>query len=261
MMQTSYSIITELPGTKVSREQLSRAYLRYKFAQGFCRDKDVLELAGGGGQGLGILAEVAHSVIGSDIDEANLSIMKSTYAAWKNIRIEKIDAQKITLQDRSVDVIVFFEAIYYLSDVQAFLRECKRILRKPGKIIICSANKEWRDFNPSVFSVRYFSAREMAELLESQSFAVSMFYADKVLYIGYKAKLVSMLKRTAVRMNLIPRSMRFKKHLKRLFMGSLVPMPPVLDDSMGKYNHPDLLSIDRYDPDFKIMFAVAELNV
>jgi ubiquinone/menaquinone biosynthesis C-methylase UbiE len=260
MANKAYSIITELPGTMVSREQLSRACLRYKFAQTFCHEKDVLELASGGGGGLGLLAKVAKSVIGSDIDDANLSVMNNTYSDRKNIKIKKIDAQKTSLQDRSVDVIILFEAIYYLSDVTGFLIECKRILRKPGKLIICSANKEWRDFNPSAFSVRYFSAKELAVLIESAGFAVQMFYADKVTYKGLKAQLFSVIKRVAVKMHLIPKSMSLKKYLKRLFVGDLVQMPSEIDDSQCEYTPPDLLNLNSYDPEFKIMFAVGETN-
>jgi SAM-dependent methyltransferase len=260
MGKYSFSIVTELPHTKVTPEQLSRAYLRYKFAQSFCKGKDVLELASGGGQGLGLLAKVARNVIGSDIDEKNLEYMRSSYLSWPNVTVACIDAQDIKLANASVDVVILFEAIYYLTDSNAFLSECKRVLKRPGKLIICSANKEWRDFNPSVFSVHYFSAKELAELLISNGFAAQMFYSDQVSYDGYAAKILSIIKRIAVRLHCIPRSMRFKKYLKRIVMGPLIPMPAVLDDSLDANIHPNVLNLDCYDPDYKIMFAIGELT-
>ena len=71
-MVADYSIVTEIPGIGASREQIERFYQRYHFARQFCKEKDVLELACGAGQGLGYLAAKANSVIGADIDKKNL---------------------------------------------------------------------------------------------------------------------------------------------------------------------------------------------
>lgn len=54
-----YSTVTEIPGNKISKEQLTRLYHRYHFASLFCKGKDVLEVACGGGMGLGYLAKFA----------------------------------------------------------------------------------------------------------------------------------------------------------------------------------------------------------
>ena len=45
-------------------------------------------------------------------------------------------------KDNSIDVIILFEAIYYLPSVEKFVSECWRILRDRGKVLIATANKD-----------------------------------------------------------------------------------------------------------------------
>lgn len=68
-MSENYTKVTELPDYKITREQLARLYQRYRFALKFCKDKEVLEVACGGGMGLGYLASVSKKVVGGDIDK------------------------------------------------------------------------------------------------------------------------------------------------------------------------------------------------
>ncbi len=77
-MSEGYKNVTEIAGELISEEQLDRAYTRYKWAQGFCEGKDVLEVACGVGQGLGLLHKVAKSLIASDIDNEILDTAKNT---------------------------------------------------------------------------------------------------------------------------------------------------------------------------------------
>ena len=109
----------------------------------------MLEIGSGGGQGVFLLSQKASSVIASDIDEKNLSFLLKGYSSHEKIIIKKLDAENIDLPENSVDVLIAFEIIYYLSDIYTFLNECKRVLRDEGVLIISSANKEWFDFNPS----------------------------------------------------------------------------------------------------------------
>ena len=39
-----YSIVTETPEIKITKEALSMLYTRYGFSRSFCRDKEVLEV-------------------------------------------------------------------------------------------------------------------------------------------------------------------------------------------------------------------------
>ena len=61
-METNYYDVTEMSGTKVSKEQVERMCKRYYWAKNYCINKDVLEVACGAGQGLGYLQNFSNTI-------------------------------------------------------------------------------------------------------------------------------------------------------------------------------------------------------
>ena len=198
-MGIDYTIVTETPGLKALKEQLERLYQRYHFALQFCRDKEVLEVACGAGQGLGYMATVAKRVVGGDIDENNLKFARERYKGRDNIELRLLDAHKLPFDDKSFDVVILYEAIYYLAHPEMFLNECHRVMRKNGMLVICMVNKEWSDFNPSPYSTKYFSAQEIYRLLNEMFLDVQLYGAFQATADSVKDKITSMIKRTAFR--------------------------------------------------------------
>ncbi len=256
----SYTTITETPGVGASREQLSMLYTRYRFAASFCKGKEVLEVACGAGQGLGYLARVAERVVGGDIDETNLRCAGERYRERPNVAIRKMDAHRLPFEGNSFDVILLYEAIYYLEHPDRFLEECRRVLRDQGMLLICTINKDWPDFNPSPFSTKYFSSRELIELLERHQFDVELYAAFPVAMKSTKEQIVSMLKQTAVALHLIPKTMKGKEMLKRIFFGKLSPLPPEVEEGMAEYAPPMPIFSDSSEGDYKVLYAVARVG-
>ncbi len=147
---TDYAAVTELSGDEVSQEQVERMCHRYYWAGRYCRGKDVLEVACGSGQGLGYLGGIAKSLKAGDYSEDILERARSHYGA--RVELRQFDAQDMPYPDDSLDVVILFEAIYYILSVEAFINECKRVLRSSGKVLIATANKDLYDFNPSPYS-------------------------------------------------------------------------------------------------------------
>jgi len=58
-MAVDFTEVTELAGAEISAEQLERMAHRYSWAAGYCGGRDVVEVACGSGQGLGLLGKVA----------------------------------------------------------------------------------------------------------------------------------------------------------------------------------------------------------
>lgn len=135
-MTRNYTAITERPGLSVTPEQLAMAYTRYNTAARFCEDKDVLEVACGPGFGLGYLAKKARRVVAGDVDEELLNLAQQRYRDRTNIDLRVFDAHQLPFEDYSFDVVILFEAIYYLAQPEMFLDECHRVLRKNGVFLL-----------------------------------------------------------------------------------------------------------------------------
>jgi len=155
---------------------------------------------------------------------------------------------------------LLYEALYYLHQPDRFLEECRRILREQGTLLISTVNKEWSDFNPSPFSVRYFSAQELLELCSAHKFQAELYGAFPVEGASLKDLLVSLIKRIAVMLNLIPRTMKGKEVLKRLFLGPLSPIPAEVHDAMAPYFPPVPIRDHTPASNFKVLFAIAHLH-
>ena len=229
-MTTDFSTVTELPGVGAHRQQRVALYTRYSFARQFAAGKDVLEVACGAGLGLGYLAGTARRVVGGDIDESNLRIARETYTARPDITVMKLDAQDLPFENEEFDVVLLYEAIYYLDQPERFFAEARRVLRPGGVLLIVSVNCEWSGFNPSPFSVRYFSASELADAMRSAGFEPDIRFCFPDKPKGFLGNVISSVRKTAVRMRLIPRTMRGKEFLKRVFYGRVNPLERDLQD-------------------------------
>lgn len=109
---------------------------RYLFAAGLCAGKDVLDIACGEGYGSAMLARVAASVAGVDIDEPTIEKAREAYPA-ENLGFERGTCEAIPYKRDSFDVVVSFETIEHIEEQASFLREVRRVLR-PGGVLICS---------------------------------------------------------------------------------------------------------------------------
>lgn len=251
-----YSII-EVTGCRVTKEQIERIYSRYRFASEFCTGKDILEVACGCGQGLGYLAKMANKVVGFDIDYKLLAMAKDLYRSRRNIAILKADAHNFPFADKSYDVVILYEAIYFLQDPDKAIREASRVLRDNGVILVSVVNKNWPDFNPSPYGHRYFSSWELKKILIDNGFRyVDMFGDCVVIAPTVKDRIVSLIKKIAIMLHVIPRTMKAKEFLKRIFVGKLKLMPAEVKDGIASYVSPSGISAANLNPEYKILFAV-----
>ncbi len=225
-----YSDVTEVPGLPVSRIQLARTYHRYEIARSYVRGKDVLEVACGAGQGLGVLARDARSIVGGDYTEANLATARRTYDG--RVALVRFDAQALPFTAGSFDVVVLLEALYYLPDPDVAVAELVRVLRPRGRVVISSVNHAWPDFGRSIRSTRYLDSRELGELMRTHGLHVEVFgaFAEAT---GPVASARSLVRRAAMRLGLVPGSLRAKAMLKRFFYGPLLSQPAQLDPSVS----------------------------
>ena len=108
---------------------------RYCLARDLCQDLDVLDVASGEGYGSAILAGVALSVIGVDIDEGTLAHSREAYPL-ENLRFLHGSAIDLPLEEASVDAVVSFETLEHIREHDDFVAEVKRVLRPGGLFIV-----------------------------------------------------------------------------------------------------------------------------
>jgi SAM-dependent methyltransferase len=231
-LRPDFSTVTEQPGQLATRLQLAMLSARYAWAAGYAAGKDVAEIACGAGLGLGWLARLATTVEAGDLNDANCRTAQETYGARDNIRIRTLDALDLPFPRQSLDVLLLFEAIYYLPGAERFFMEARRVLRPGGTLLIATVNCQWSGFNPSPFHSRYFSASELADALARHGFGVQV-RAGFPERTGPSARLVDAVRRAAVALRLIPRTMAGKAFLKRLFYGTLQAIPAELEPARG----------------------------
>jgi ubiquinone/menaquinone biosynthesis C-methylase UbiE len=252
----SFTTVTELSGSKISKQQLRRLYNRYAFAATFCGGKDVLEVACGTGQGLGYLSRTARRVIGLDIDSSILSVAKQYYS--DRISLLRGDAQHIPILSQSIDRVICFEAIYYIPNPELFISEVRRILKPDGMVIICTANKDLEDFNPSPFSNKYFNLPELKAILDGRGFNSTFYAEDPLDSYSLSQRIIKILKRIAVKLDVIPKTMKGKEVLKRIFFGKLVDSPAEIYDGMAPLAPP--VEIDACGPNrvHRVLYCVGK---
>ncbi len=258
MNKTDYVEVTEIAGEEVSQEQVERICHRYLWAQGYSEDKDVIEVACGSGQGLGCLSRVANNVVAGDYSDDVLSTARSHYQ--DRIKLIRFDAQEMPFEDASFDVIINFEAIYYLSDAERFIKECTRVLRPGGKVLIATANKDLFDFNPSPHSYTYYGVKELDSLLRQYGFVNSFFGVVDTSRVSLKQKVFRPIKKVVVASGLMPKTMKGKKLLKRFVFGKLIKMPAEIDEKMISYQPPTEISSETPDTKHKVIYCAAALK-
>lgn len=251
---TDFVSVTEVSGSRVSREQVDRLCHRYQWAAELCRGRTVVEAACGTGQGLGYLARAARQITGGDYSGPLLEKANAHYRG--RFPLVRFDAQQLPFRTRSVDVVLLFEAIYYLRSVERFADECRRILRPGGQVLIATANKDLFDFNPSPFSFRYLGAAELHELFRARGFEVALFGSTRIAQTSLRQRLTRPAKKLAVRLGLMPKTAEGKKLLKRLVFGKLVVMPAEVAEGMATYAPPVAIPVAP-DRVHKVLYCVA----
>jgi ubiquinone/menaquinone biosynthesis C-methylase UbiE len=229
-----YSDVTEIPGVLATMEQLSMIMTRYNLAKKFTHNKSVLEIACGSGFGLEYLAENALKLTACDIDFNLIQTAKKNIISNDKITLIQADAHNLPFENFSMDTIIIFEAIYYLSDINKFVNEVLRLLKTGGVLIISSVNCQWHGFNPSPYSTKYYTIDQLNSIFSSEHFTENKIFFSFDNKFTYKNMFISFLKIIAVKLHLIPKTMNGKKLLKKIFLGKLTEIPNLIYNGMAK---------------------------
>ncbi len=142
-----------------------RSKKAYQFASKYCKDKYVLDYGCGSGYGSALLSNYANKVIGVDINEEVIDYCNRTYRL-PNLSFKKIYPNyTLPFKEKLFDVIVSFQVIEHIPDVQGYLFELKSVLKDNGVLFITTPNTRYRllpfqkPWNPE--HIREYSLRRL----------------------------------------------------------------------------------------------------
>ncbi|MDB2683574.1 class I SAM-dependent methyltransferase [Alphaproteobacteria bacterium] len=246
----NYEVITEKPGDAANLEQLEIFFTRYNWSLSFAKNKRILEVGCGSGIALNKLVSAAKYVEAWDVEKSNIELAKTINNDLPSSKInfyKKSVDELANIKPHFFDIIISFECIYYFPEVSKFFKDCNNILPSGGKVLISSVNPEWHSFNPSFSSNSYFDCATLSKIASSNGFKVREYFSFEDKLNTLSSYIIFTLKFFAVKMNLVPKSMKGKRFLKKLFLGSNSSLPNDIF-SIGLKARPFVLSKKVIDP-------------
>ncbi|OBK96125.1 SAM-dependent methyltransferase [Mycobacterium asiaticum] len=155
-----------IPDLDIENYWFRRHEVVYERLAPHCAGREVLEAGCGEGYGADLIAAVAKRVIAVDYDEAAVAHVRARYP---RVEVMRANLAELPLPAASVDVVVNFQVIEHLWDQGQFVRECARVLRPGGLLMMSTPNRitfsPGRDTPINPFHTRELNAGELTELL------------------------------------------------------------------------------------------------
>jgi SAM-dependent methyltransferase len=166
-----------VPGLAEENYWFRRHEVVYQRLADRCAGRDVLEAGCGEGYGADLIADVANRVVGLDYDESAVAHVRARYP---RVDMRHGNLAELPLDDGTVDVVVNFQVIEHLWDQGQFVRECARVLRPSGVLLMSTPNRI--TFSPGLdtplnpFHTRELDAAELTELLTDAGLRIESVY-------------------------------------------------------------------------------------
>lgn len=166
-----------VPGVPAENYWFRRHEAAYRFVLPLVAEATVLEVGCGEGYGTALLAGSASRVLGLDYDR-----LAAAHAArsYPQARFVRANLAALPVPPTAVDVVVTLQVIEHVWNHPEFVRECLRVLRPAGRLVITTPNR--LTFSPGLdkpvnpFHTKEFTAAELVELLTRYGFAIDTVY-------------------------------------------------------------------------------------
>jgi len=180
------------------------------------KNKLLLDICGGTGRFANPLYMEGGDIVVLDIDSIALSVLHQKNSA---ISLVQGDGQKIPFKSSIFDGILMIQSVEYIPDINSLIKECSRILKERGILLINLSNKNsYKRFrlNRKNYSFYYKSYgityREFKEKLKGTGLII-----EKA--IGYNWAPVSRMSNC----KLIPFFFALENHLRLKYLPSISP--------------------------------------
>src|SRR6201992_2367143 len=166
-----------IPGLDVENYWFRRHEVFYQQLAPRCAGVEVLEAGCGEGYGADLISRVARRVIALDYDQTTVAHVRARYP---RVEVRHGNLAELPLADASVDVVVNFQVIEHLWNQTQFVRECARVLRPSGLLMVSTPNRitfsPGRDTPINPFHTRELNADELSRLLADAGFTLDGVY-------------------------------------------------------------------------------------
>jgi SAM-dependent methyltransferase len=124
-------------------------------------DGDVLEAGCGEGYGAARLAAAGAHVVALDYDLTTVGHVRRRYP---DVSVVRGNLVALPFDDRTYDAVVSLQTVEHLWDQEAFVAECRRVLRSGGRLVLSTPNR--LTFPPgNVFHTTELSEGELIALV------------------------------------------------------------------------------------------------
>lgn len=155
---------------------LAQHLARYKFAAQFIEGKTTLDLGCGEAFGAKLLLDEGIPLAALDISKDAVGMARSRSVK----RVVRADARYIPYRSNTFDAILSFEVFEHITDVEKYIAEAFRILKKDGLFFLSTPNIDFyplAGMNP--FHVKEYRYDEVIELIEKAGFRLRSCYAQE----------------------------------------------------------------------------------
>ena len=177
---TGERVIPDKVPVDLYREHLTR----YLFAKELSMsNKSVLDVGCGTGYGTYEMASSIYNikVMGIDISDEAINYAKEHYR-HKNLDFLKMDCTNLNFEQGTFDMVVSYEVIEHIKQVNDYLSEIKRVLNKEGVFIVSTPNKKmYSDVLPDYenpYHVKEYYLPEFRALLKQYYRYVDIYLQD-----------------------------------------------------------------------------------
>ena len=206
-------------------------YSRYAYSASLAQGRRVLELGCGSGQGFGLIGAQAARLVGVDID---LPLLRRGRRHFQDrFPFVQATAEALPFADASFDLVLFFEATYYVPQMELAFDEVRRVLAPDGIVVFVNANPERPDFIRSPHSVHYHTGDEFREALVRRGFEVTVEGAYRVDTQQRSSTVIKAVRRVLETFGLVPTTLKGRARLKRIMYGTLIELPPEIPPGFG----------------------------
>lgn len=127
-----------VPGIEHENYWYRRHEAVYLALAGGCGGAVVLEAGCGEGYGADLLAGTARRVLALDHDVTTVAHVALRYP---RLAVARANLVALPVPDDAVDVVVSLQVVEHLWEQERFLRECRRVLRPGGRLLVSTPNR------------------------------------------------------------------------------------------------------------------------